>query len=308
MNVREPAYDERYPPAAARQVSPLPAHRHAAPVRTVAVKRFHHERSLSPLSADPPSREAEPARKKAKSYEAIKKEVRDILEKNLIGNADHEVQVEALHALRAPFKTVGASPQERQRKKAYRRAISEWNGCHFVLVVLRRELDKDGSDTVPNRDVVFYALAFLRRWNDRGPDRRDALSRHHGLEAVARAMRGFRNDAGIQYTAVACLHYFARDDNNDMTRRRELVEGGAIPLIFRALMSPNHNVKTPSRATILLGRLCDVAEVRHFDGLVEAGALEALARVAKVHKTSAAAPDSEKILSACQKLMTKLLL
>jgi hypothetical protein len=231
-----------------------------------------------------------------------------MLEKNLIGTPDHAVQVKTLHALRAPFKTVGASPQEHQWKKEYRRTISEWNGCHFVLVVLRRELDKAGSDSAPNHDVVICALGFLWRWSNGGPHRRDALSRLHGFEAVARAMRAYRNDAGIQLAAVLCLSNFTRDDNNDMTRRRELVEEGAIPLVFRALMSPKHTAKMPRCATILLGRLCDVAEVRHFDGLVEEGALEALARVAKVHKTSAGAPDSENVLSACRKLMTKLLL
>jgi hypothetical protein len=297
MNAGPRGYDDRYPAAAAaaaaRQVSPP---NHGAPtVRTVAGKRFYHDRSLSP-----PSRNG-PAPKKAKSYESIKKEVQDLLEKNLMGSANDDVKVETMDTLRAHFKTAAdESFEERQEKAEYIRAVKEWNGCHFVLVVLRRELDDANSR---NRDVVFSALQFLLMWNS-SADRWEAMSRFNGVDAVVRAMRTFRNDILIQDAAVACLYNFTYDE--DVERRRELVEGAAIPDIFRALMAPACTVRMPKLAIILLGRLCDVAEPRSFSGLVERGALEAVVKVVKAHKNSYV-PERQKVLSACHKLMTKLI-
>jgi hypothetical protein len=298
MNAGPRGYDDRYPAAAAaaaaRQVSPP---NHGAPtVRTVAGKRFYYDRSLSPPLLEGP------APKKAKSYESIKKEVQDLLEKNLMGSANDDVKVETMQTLRAHFKTAAdeESLNERQEKAEYIRAVTEWNGCHLVLVVLRQELDDAISR---NRDVVFGALQFLLMWN-RISDRREAMSRLNGVEAVLRALRAFRNDVYIQSMAVACLYNFTCD--NDVERRRELVEGAAIPDIFRALMAPACTLRMPKIAIILLGRLCDVAEPRSLNGLVERGALEVVAKVVKAHKNSNV-PDRQEVLSACHKLMTKLI-
>ena len=71
-------------------------------------------------------------------------------------------------------------------------------------------------------------------------------------------------------------------------------------------MAPTFAVGTQKFGAILLGRLCDVAEPRYFNGLVELGAMEAVVRVVKVHKNSAE-PGRQVVLSACHTLMTKLI-
>jgi hypothetical protein len=191
---------------------------------------------------------------------------------------------------------------EHQEKEEYQRAVTEWNGCHFVLVVLRQVLD-DPIATGLNRELVHSALLFLATWCY-SVDRFEEMTRLNGVDAVVRSMRAFRNDAYIQQAAIGCFYNFTLD--NDDSRRLELVEGGVIGDIFRALMAPTHQVDTPKYGTLLLGRLCDVAEPRFFDGLVELGAMDALARVVKLHMT-AAEPGRQEVLSACRKLMTKII-
>jgi hypothetical protein len=313
MNAGEPARDGRHRAAAARPVSPsnTVVVVGVVPVRTVvAVKRRRRERSPSPLSGDPPPppvQVAGPAPKKAKSYESIKKEIRDLLEENLMGAADDDIMVVTLRTLFRHFPTAGAAPQDRQQQTEecrYQRAITEWNGCHVVLAALRRELHKadTGDSILPNLRVVLYALFFLQRWNFHA-ERCDVMSRLDGIDAVVRAMRAFRHDAKIQLAAILCFGHYTR--HSDAKRCREVVEKGVIPDIFRALMARKYKNDTPKCGALLLGRLCDVAGPRHFDGLVEQGALEAVAKVVRAHKNSKE-PDSPKVLSACRKLMAKL--
>jgi hypothetical protein len=218
-----------------------------------------------------------------------------------MGSADDDVKVETMDTLREHFNVAAdESLDERLEKTEYIRAVTEWNGCHLVLVVLRQELDDANSRS---RNVAHGALCFLTMWSTSG-NRWEAMSRFNGVDAVLRAMRTFRNDADIQYAAVACLYNFTFDNN--VERRRELVEGAAIPDIFRALTAPTYAVPTPKFAIILLGCLCDVAEPRSFNGLVERGAFEAVAKVVKAHKNSNE-PDRQQVLLACHKLMTKLI-
>jgi hypothetical protein len=308
---KEPAPAERYRTAAApRQVSP------PVPVRTAGVvAATKRERPLSPLSGAllRSSIPDGPAQKKAKkSYEDITMEVPDLLETKLLGAAnDDGVRVEALQTLRAYFKTIDASPQERQEKEEYQRVVTEWNGCHLVLVALRHELDKagGGGTTAPNPGVVRHALLFLWRWNDGSAGCRDVMSRLRGVETVARAMRDFRNDANVQHAAVNCLSSFAwGDSDGDRKRRRKLVAVGSIQHIFRAIMAPRGLILTRNCGARLLGRLCEVAEPCHFAGLVERGALEAVAKIAKAHKATAEHDrNSEKVVEACRLLMAKLI-
>lgn len=283
------------------------------PVRTVVAvnerSRRRRERSPSPPSGDdPPSQAAaaEPALKKAKAYESIRMEVRDLLEEKLMGTADDSVKVEALKTLFRRFPPAGATPQDDpQQTDEYCRAVTEWNGCHVVLAALRRELHRAESSGsgAPNVRVVLHVLYFLQRWNS-SAERRNAMSRLDGVDAVLRAMRAFRNDANIQCSAILCFGYFTRD--KDVSRCREMVEAGSILDIFRAVTAPACKQNTPKFGTLQLGRLCDVAEPHHFESLVERGALEAFAKIAKAHKNSDD-KDREIVLAACRKLMSKLI-
>lgn len=243
----------------------------AVPVQ-IAAMRSRRERSPSPLSGDFPF-QAEPVPKRAKSVESIKKEVLDLLQNGLMRAADATVKVNTLNTLRGHFKAeADESPHERQRKKEYCRVVEELNGCRFVLTALVRELDKSH----PDRHVVHGALLFLFRWNT-SPGRREAMSR--GVDVVARAMRAFRNHAGIQHEGVGCFYYFTRD--NCLNRRMVLVEADAIPLVFRVITA--HGFLQPQStkkfAVVLLRRMCELAGPHHVEGLVEQGALEALAKV-----------------------------
>jgi hypothetical protein len=146
----------RAPP---RQVSP-PSRRtsHVAANGAAIASGRTRFRPLSPPASDA---ESGPAPKRAKkSYDAIKKEVQDLLEKNLMGTNGDAVKVETLLSLREHFlnSVDEKSLEERQEKQEYQRAVTELNGCQFVLAALRRELDDDAGR---QRNVVCNALRFL---------------------------------------------------------------------------------------------------------------------------------------------------
>jgi hypothetical protein len=138
------------------------------------------------------------------------------------------------------------------------------------------------------------------------------MSRLRGVETTVRAMRACRHDEDVQLAAVACFDGFTwggdGDGDDAKKRRQELVEGGAILPTFRAVTEPGCPSSTQQLGTILLGRLCEVAEPCHFAGLVERGALEAVAKIATAHKATAEHDrNSEKVVEACRKLMAKLI-
>jgi hypothetical protein len=167
--------------------------------------------------------------------------------------------------------------------------------------VLRQELD---SARGPNRKVVFAAIQFLQMWNCWCIERREAMSRFGGVDAIARAMKASPQDPNIQEVAVLCFYNFTCDD--DAKRRQELVDANAIYLISHALIT--HTKRVQTRAPLLLGRLCDLAGHRHFDISVDAGLLEALLSVCKANKLNVDEPDRDKVRAACLKLINKLLL
>jgi hypothetical protein len=80
---------------------------------------------------DPGEQERESATKKAKLVDGIKKDVRELLDKKLMGK-DDKGRVEALRALVEYFRKGESSDSEYQQKSEHRRAVSEWDGCHLV--------------------------------------------------------------------------------------------------------------------------------------------------------------------------------
>lgn len=227
--------------------------------------------------------------------EAIKAEVRDLLELKLMGN-DAAVKIETLHKLADYFAEKGEGQDAYQRKEEHRRAVERWDGCHFALSALRLELDKaDG----PHRDIVYGVIRFFTNWSIGSSERCDVLSRFYGIGVIAEGARAFLDDGEIATAAICCFFNFTSD--SDAKRVNELVEGDAIQYVIHAMTAHVNAQSLQKRALIILERSYDVSGHRQRDRLVEKGALYAVSAAYTTHLLS-----SEQIRSLCSNLMNKL--
>jgi hypothetical protein len=243
------------------------------------------------------------AAKKAKAAgaDAIKKEIRELLEKKLMGaaTADDDDGKAKLEALRTLHEYWDYDPYTSNTKyKAYRSATIESDGCHLILIALRQELDKgDGA----NREVVEESIRFLQLWNCFEVELGDTMLRFDGVEAVARAMKAFPQDHCIQNVAVACFHNFTY--GAAAARPHALVEAGCLPLILQALPAIGFYEKGPMGAVMTLGRMCEFAGPRHFEGLVDTAVLGTLVDVCRAYNED----SDERVRASCRAVMNKLL-
>jgi hypothetical protein len=233
--------------------------------------------------------------KAAENYDEIKKEIREILEKKVLGASADPNKVEGLRKLNTYW---SHDPNESNTEyQEHRRATIESDGCHLVLIALRQEVDKGHRASL---QVVQQAIIFLSRWNCFEPELGETMLRFDGVDTVARAMEAFPYRSCIQNVAVTCLHNFTR--KRSVPRLRKVVEGGCLPLLLRALPALSIYANGPMAAVLTLGRLCDVAAPQDFNGLVDDAVLKSLVQVYKKHKGSNAA-----VGAACRTLMNKLL-
>jgi hypothetical protein len=218
---------------------------------------------------------------RTKTVRKIEEEVRVLLHHKLFGK-DDAAKVKALRTLVGYFSDMGGGtdPTEEQMKEEYCRAFSKLDGCPLVLIALRQELDRASG---PNRDVLLKELQFLHIW-DRRPDRRDTISRLNGVGKVVRAMEAFPNDDDVQLAAIACLCSSIHDDDDDETRRLELLEQNCLRGIIRAVSPSTVSPETKALAMRLLERLCEIDGHSHVDRLIEANALVAAARAYSEHE------------------------
>jgi hypothetical protein len=228
----------------------------------------------------------------------IKREVRELLEKKLMGAAADDAAAK-VKALRKLNKYWYYDPNTSNTTyKAYRRATIESDGCHLILIVLRQELDKgEGA----NREVVHESVRFLVRWNCFEVELGDTMLRFDGVEAVARAMKAFPHERYIQYVAVMCFYNFTTKGGT--ARPAALVEGGCLPLILQALPTVGFYKKGPKCAVRTFGRMCEFAAPHHFEGLVDTAVLGTLVDVCRAYNED----SDERVRASCRAVMNKLL-
>lgn len=288
---------------AAARVSPVQS-RAAASTATASAASGNNKRKDAPAPPAPPGPNGDPAgaAKKTKAVtegggDAIKKEIRELLEKKLMGAAaDDGAKLEALRKLNEYW---DYDPNTSNTKyQGHRRATIESAGCHLVLIVLRQELGKgEGA----NRRVVQESINFLLRWNCFGVDLGETMLRFDGVSSVARAMKAFPQDQYIQYVAVLCFNNFS--NKGGAARVHGLLERGCLPLIIQALPTIAMYENGPKCAVLTLGRMCEVAGHGHFQDLVDAAVMEALVDVFRAHNED----SDERVRSACRAVMNKLL-
>jgi hypothetical protein len=184
----------------------------------------------------------------------IEMEVRELLDDKLFGK-DDAAKVEALRKLAVYFQQKdGGTTAVAEKMMEGRMAVSNFGGCHLVMIALRQELDKDGG---PNRNVVLKAIQFLQAWND-CPNRRRITSQFNGIGKIVRAMEAFPNDEAIQLAALVCFDNFSNDRDDDSTRRLELFEENCFRCIVRAAMTSALDARTQELASRLINRVCEI--------------------------------------------------
>lgn len=202
--------------------------------------------------------------------QAVKVEVRALLELNLTGN-DPAVKIDTLNKLAEYFAEKGEGPDAFQQKAEHRRAVEHLDGCHLVLIVLRQELAKAGG---PHRNVVYSAIRFLANWCIGSPEHCDALSRFDGIGVILDVMKVFIADGGMGTAAVCCLLNYTSD--NDAARLGDFVEGDALEYIIQAMLAHTNNESLQRRALIVLERSCEVSDRSRRERLIKNGALLAV--------------------------------
>jgi hypothetical protein len=306
--------------ASAEAAGASPAPSRAAPASSASSAAGNNNTSNSNKRKDNPAAPARPAppaatndgaagpaKKKAKASVKgsggdadIEKEVRELLEKKLMGAAadDAAAKVKALRTLNEYWDYDDSGEKSNAEYEEHRRATVESDGCHLVLIVLRQELDKgDGA----NREVVKESVLFLNYWNCFEDELGETMLRFGGVEAVARAMQNLPHERHIHYLAVVCFYNFAT--KGGAARPRALVKGGCLPLILQALPTIGFYKKGPMCAVMTLGRMCKVAGPRHFEGLVDTAVLGTLVDVCRAYNED----SDETVRALCRAVMNKLL-
>jgi hypothetical protein len=228
------------------------------------------------------------------SAEAVKAEVRVLLERNLMSN-DDELKIETLHKLANYFAEKEDGPNAYHQKVEHRRAVEHWNGCHLVLLTVQQQLSKaDG----PHLDVIYGAIRFLANWSIGSSERCDALSRFDGIGVIVQAGKAFLNNAGIGTAAICCFLNFTSD--HDEKRLSGIVEGDALHYVIQAMLAHKTNKVLQRGALILLERSCDILGPRHRVRLIEKDMLLALSAA------YATFLDSAECRTLCSTLMNKL--
>lgn len=163
-------------------------------------------------------------------------------------------------------------------KEEYSRAVGKWHGGHFVLVVLRQELDKgDGG----NREVVYQAVRFLANWNKEAPRCRHDMSMFKGAGSIADAMQAYPYDREIQYATICCLLNYTCE--SEAAKLQDLVDEDAVVLLVRALKTFSDDTRIVTHGVKILDRLHGAS---HRYRLVKDGAMVAVSEVILAHEGS----------------------
>jgi hypothetical protein len=231
----------------------------------------------------------------APSVVAVMAEVRELLERRLM-DGDDELKIETLHKLAGYFAVKDDDPSAYSQNAEHRRAVEHWNGCHLVLIAVRRQLFRaDG----PHRAIVHGAIQFLVNWITGIPERCDALARFEGIGVIVQAARAFHTDDTIRAAAICFFLGFTSD--NDEKRLRDIVGGDAFHYIIQAMISHPTKKSLQLQGLHFLKRVVDVLGHEHRGRLVKKGALVAVSGAYSTYLDS-----DVQILALSKNLMSKL--